>query len=255
MDKGLLKHINDETIAIIPARGGSKSVPQKNIREFMGHPLIAYSIAAAKLSKEISRVLVSTDSEEIANISQTYGAEVPFLRPSELARDNSPDLEFVQHVISWLYEHENAIPRYLVHLRPTTPIRDCMLIDDAVRITIQDVSATSLRSGHRCSSPPYKWFKQCEGEKYLTPLMPGMSIVKTNLMRQAFPTVFVPNGYVDVLKTDCIIATDSMHGERMIGYWTEEVPDIDTELDVKLLSCYDGLLSALYELQTYLSSI
>lgn len=238
MDRQLLDFIdNDCCMAVIPARGGSKSVPKKNIRQFQGHPLVAFSIAAAKLSKEIDRVIVSTDSAEIAEISRQYGAEVPFLRPSEYARDDSPDIDFIKHIINWMYINEKRIPKFLVHLRPTTPIRDTILIDEAVCSIKQDENATSLRSGSICVHPPYKWFKKAG--TYLEPLIQGMTCDEANLPRQDFPEVYVPNGYVDVIKADFVIKTDLLHGNRMIGYKTEEVPDIDTEWDLKKLELFD----------------
>lgn len=252
MDKHLLDFINhDSCMALIPARGGSKSVPKKNIRLFQGHPLIAYSIAAAKLAKHVDRVVVSTDSEEIAEISLQYGAEVPFLRPTEFAQDDSPDIDFVKHAIRWFYEHEKKIPEYFIHLRPTTPIRNPEHIEDAICRIKQDKDSTSLRSGSLCVHPPYKWFKK-EG-KYLVPLMPGMTCDEANLPRQDFSEVYIPNGYVDILKTSFVIKEELLHGNKMIGYRTEEIPDIDTELDLKKLDIYDGLRNVLLKLQDYLN--
>ncbi len=106
--------------AIIPARGGSKGVPKKNIRLLAGHPLIAYSIVAARRCRRIDSVIVSTDSQEIADVSRAYGAEVPFLRPKELAQDRSADIDFIRHALDWFEEHDHVEPEMLVHLRPTT---------------------------------------------------------------------------------------------------------------------------------------
>lgn len=237
MDVKMLEHIDGSTAALIPARGGSKSVPKKNIRPVRGHPMIAYSIAAARLSERIGRVIVSTDSEEIAGVARAYGAETPFLRPPQYAQDNSPDIDFVKHSIEWLYEHEGRIPAYFVHLRPTTPVRSPKLIDSAIAMIQNDSEATSLRSGHICASPPYKWFKEGAGG-YLLPLMPGITCDEANLPRQDFPTVYIPNGYVDILKTEFIIQSGILHGDRMIGFQTEEVPDIDTETDIKKLELF-----------------
>lgn len=253
LDSGMLNAVDRQgVIALIPARGGSKSVPKKNIREFRGHPLIAYSIAAAKRSSKISRVLVSTDSAEIAEIARRYGAETPFLRPAEYAQDDSPDIDVVKHAIHWLYENEGRIPEYWVHLRPTTPIRSPNLMEEAVRQIMNDPAATSLRSGSICVHPPYKWFAMGENG-YLRALMPGMTCDEANLPRQDFPTVYIPNGYVDVLKADFIIKNDRLHGERMIGYRTEEIPDIDTELDLKKLEIFPTHKEALQLLADYLA--
>lgn len=250
MNIKLLDKIDHTCVALIPARGGSKSVPKKNIRELQNYPLIAYSIAAAKLAENIERVIVSTDSEEIAAIARQYGAEVPFLRPAEYAQDNSPDIDVVKHAIEWLYDSEEKIPEYFVHLRPTTPIRNPAHIDEAICQIKKDCGATSLRSGSLCVHPPYKWFKQ-DGT-YLKPLMDGMTCDEANMPRQDFPAVYIPNGYVDIIKTDFVIKTDLLHGDRMLCYSTEEVPDIDTEMDLKKLDLYTGFKDALIQLQGYL---
>lgn len=254
MDKALVKLIDEQgCIALIPARGGSKSVPKKNIRLFKGHPLIAYSIAAAKLSRKIDRVIVSTDSEEIAEIARHYGAEVPFLRPAEYARDDSPDIEFVEHAIGWLAENERKVPEYIVHIRVTSPVRDWRVIDEGIGVIMRDENASSLRSGHLCIHPPYKWFR-FDDTAYAKPLMPGMTCDEANMPRQGFPRVLIPNSYVDVLKADYVIEHDLMHGDRMIGYVTEEIPDVDSELDLKKLEVYTGLQEAFDEQTAYLST-
>lgn len=255
MNNDFLSLIDDQSCAaLIPARGGSKSVPKKNIRLFDGHPLIAYSIAAARLSHNIDRIIVSTDSKEIADIAQHYGAEVPFLRPAELARDDSPDIDFVKHAIQWLAENEGKIPEYIAHIRVTTPIRDYRVIDTAISQIQQDKNASSLRSGHICVHPPYKWF-QFNETKYVKPLMPGMTCDEANIARQGFPQVLIPNGYIDVLKADFIIKNDLMHGNRMIGFITEKIPDIDTEADLYKLSFYNGLGDAIHLLRDDLDHI
>lgn len=254
MDMQFLDFIDNTTcMAIIPARGGSKSVPKKNIRIFQKYPMISYSIAAAKLARNVNRVIVSTDSEEIAEISKEYGAEVPFLRPSKYAQDDSTDIEFVKHAIVWLYENEKKIPQYFVHLRPTTPIRNSKDIDEAINLIKKDDSATALRSGSICCHPPYKWFKKTG--KYLSPLMPGLSCDDANLPRQDFPEIYIPNGYVDIIKTDFVIKFNLLHGDRMLVYETKEVPDIDTEIDIKKLELYDDLKKTLVILQEYLEGI
>lgn len=255
MDKKLLNLVDyNSCVALIPARGGSKSVPKKNIRIFSGHPLIAYSIAVARLSRNIDRVIVSTDSEEIADIAQHYGAEIPFLRPAKFAQDDSPDIDFVKHTIQWLAENEGKIPEYIAHIRVTTPTRDYRTIDNAISKIQQDGNASSLRSGHICVHPPYKWF-QFNEKKYVKPLMPGMTCDEANLARQGFPQVLIPNGYIDVLKANYIIENDQMHGDRMIGFITEEIPDIDTEADLHKLAFYDGLRDAMSLLKSDLDHI
>jgi CMP-N-acetylneuraminic acid synthetase len=237
--------------ALIPARGGSKSVPKKNIRDFAGHPLIAYSIAAARLTPGIDRVIVSTDSEEIADIARYYGAEVPFLRPSAYAGDASPDIDFVRHAIGYFLGNEGKCAEYLVHLRPTTPLRLPGIISEGIDLIRSIKESTSLRSGHICASPPHKWFKAGVNH-YWEPLMQDMTPDDANKPRQDFPDVYVPNGYVDVLKSDFIWENQLMHGTRMLGLLTEEIPDIDTELDMKKLQVYGQSLEAFQLLHEYL---
>ncbi|PYR99017.1 MAG: cytidylyltransferase, partial [Acidobacteria bacterium] len=137
-----------KVFALIPARGGSKGVPKKNIKLLGGYPLIAYSIAAAKLCPLVDRIVVSTDSEDIANISKKYGADVPFLRPAELATDSSPDRDFILHALAYFERQERNTPEYIVHLRPTTPLRDPALMAEAIECIRNNSEATSLRSAH-----------------------------------------------------------------------------------------------------------
>ena len=117
--------------AFIFARGGSKGLPGKNMRNFCGKPLIAWSIEQALAVKSINSVIVSTDSQEIAEASREYGAEVPFIRPTEIAGDRSTDFDFIKHALDWLSQND-AEPDFIVHIRPTTPFRDPAIIDLAV---------------------------------------------------------------------------------------------------------------------------
>lgn len=216
--------------AIIPARGGSKGVPQKNIKPLRGHPVIAYSIAAAKLSKKIDRIIVSTESQKISDIAQKYGAEVPFMRPDEYARDNSPDYDFIKHSIDWFERNENDQPALLVHLRPTTPFRDPILIDKAIETLLSNGNATALRSVHEQSQPPQKMFGIENG--YLNGLFPHETRSEYyNLPRQMFPKTYNPNGYVDIIKTTFVKHHNSLHGPRMIGFETPYTVEIDTPDD------------------------
>ena len=123
-----------EVLAIVPARGGSKSIPKKNIRPFAGHPLLTYSIAAGLQASLVDRVIVSTDDEETAEIARQYGAEVPFLRPAELALDSTPDLPVFEHALSWLEREEAYVPEWIVQLRPTTPVRPPDCVDRGISI-------------------------------------------------------------------------------------------------------------------------
>ena len=121
-----------DVLALILARGGSKSVPRKNIIEINGKPLISYTIKQALASNLITRTIVSTDDDEIARISKTWGAEIPFMRPSAIARDDSIDIEAFIHCLDWLKQNENYEPELVVHLRATGPVRRIEVIDRAI---------------------------------------------------------------------------------------------------------------------------
>ncbi len=239
--------------AIIPARGGSKSVPKKNIKDFYGYPLLAFSIAAAKLSDRITRVIVSTDSQEIADIAEEYGAEIPFLRPEAISRDDSTDLEFMQHAIQYFIKEEGLCAEYMVHLRPTTPLREPRIVDTAIDMISEKEGVTSLRSGHRCIHPPYKWFVSGENGLW-NPLM-ASSCDEANNPRQAFPKVYIPNGYVDVIKSEYVLCKGALHGDRLLGFETEEVIDIDTASDMEKLALFPSSMQAFHILKDYLSGL
>ncbi len=148
-----------EMLALIPARGGSKSIPRKNIRPFAGHPLIAYSIAAGLAAELVTRVIVSTDDEEIAAVARRYGAEAPFLRPAELAQDHTPDLPVFQHALEWLAEHEGYQPEIVVQLRPTSPFRRVAHIDQAMYRLLEQPEADSVRTVCVPFQNPFKMWR------------------------------------------------------------------------------------------------
>jgi CMP-N,N'-diacetyllegionaminic acid synthase len=229
-----------QVYAIIPARGGSKGVPKKNIRPLKGHPLIAYSIAAGLLAGYVERVIVSTDSTEIAAIAEEYGAEVPFMRPAELSGDRSTDRDFMVHAIDWFDREEGGAPEYWVHLRPTTPLREPTVVDKAIEDILARPEATSLRSAHPAPESPFKWFRRDEGG-YFSPIADTMDNEMVNAPRQHFEDVFIPDGYVDILKTKYIRASGLVHGSRMAGFISPACREVDTIQDFDYLE---------YELET-----
>ncbi len=214
-------------MALIPARAGSKGVPGKNIRLLEGYPLIAYSIVAATMSQKIGRVVVSTDSEEIASVARSFGAEVPFIRPKRYATDKSPDIEFVLHALNWFSEHGDCVPEYLVHLRPTTPLRDPNIIDEAIEKICRRTEALSLRSGHPVSESPFKWFLKGKNE-YFKSLLSSLSSEDINKPRQSFAQVYIPDGYVDVIKSSFVLGSASLHGDKMIGFVSPLCTEVDS---------------------------
>lgn len=217
-----------EVLAIIPARGGSKSIPRKNIRNFAGYPLIAYSIAAGKAAKNVTRLLVSTDDEEIASIAKDYGAEIPFLRPTELSQDDTPDLPVFQHALSWLEENEGYHPDILVQLRPTSPLRRTIHIDHAVQRLLEHPEADSVRTVCVPFQNPYKMWRIGE-DGFLHTLLTFDMPEPYNLPRQALPDVYWQTGYVDAAWTDTIQGKNSMTGDNILPLiiGAEEWIDID----------------------------
>jgi len=136
---------HDDILALIPARGGSKGVPRKNIKPFCGKPLIAWTIEEAKKSAHITRIVVSTDDEEIAQVAKEYGADVPFMRPREIARDDTPDLPVFMHALRTLAQ-ERYEPRLVVHLRATGPLRVASDIDRGIALMLAHPEADSVRA-------------------------------------------------------------------------------------------------------------
>ena len=217
---------NTTVVAIIPARSGSKSVKNKNIADLGGYPLISYSIIAAKMSKYIERIIVSTDSEHYAQIAVRYGAEVPFIRPKKLATDQSTDREFILHAMEWFDENEKIVPEYWVQLRPTTPLRDPLIVDEAIKQIKSQPNATSLRSGYPCPESPFKWFRR-NSEGYFKSLSVDSAEI-SNLPKEAFETVYIPDGYVDVIKSSHVQNNDTLHGEKMIGFISPVCSEVDS---------------------------
>ncbi len=210
-----------EILCLIPARGGSKSIPRKNIRPLAGKPLIAYTIACARQSDLIQRVIVSTEDREIAEIARKFGAEVPFMRPPELAQDLSPDLPVFQHALKWLKENEDYTPELIVDLRPTGPIRRVETVEAAIRTLMVHPEADSLKSVLWPSQTPYKMWRM-NPEGYLEPLVtvPGME-EPYNMPRQLLPEVYWQNGYVDILRPR-VILEGAMSGRKILPFVIQE---------------------------------
>lgn len=226
---------NLKILALIPARGGSKGIPGKNIIDIGGYPAIAYSIAVAKLSRYINRIIVTTDDGKIAGIAKRFGAETPFLRPKAISGDKSLDIEFFIHALDWLKANEGYIPDLIVHIRPTTPFRDFRVIDKAIADIVKDKQATSLRSSEVFDrESPYKMFRR-KGRYY--DFFGKEDFEKNeeyyNYPRQAFSTAYIPNGYVDIIRPRVLIKTGLLHGKRIKFFLTEKVVELDNLIDVE----------------------
>jgi N-acylneuraminate cytidylyltransferase len=211
----LLSEKQVEVLAVIPARGGSKGILRKNIRSFAGHPLVAYSIAAGLQANLVTRVIVSTDDEEIAAVARQYGAETPFMRPAELAQDQSTDLLFMQHALVWLAEHEDYHPQVVVQLRPTSPVRPKTCVDDAVRLLLEHPQADSVRGIVPSGQNPYKMWRLDESG-FMTPLLYVDGLPEPyNAPRQALPQAYWQTGHVDAIRTAIIYKKNTLSGDRI----------------------------------------
>ena len=224
--------MNKEVLAVIPARAGSKSVPHKNIRKIGGKPMIAYSIEHALQSDWITRVIVSTDSEEYACIAREYGAEVPFLRPAEYATDTALDYDVFYHALTWLKEKENYVPEVVVQLRPTYPIRRISDIDGMIQMLLENPQADSVRSITKATEIPYKMWLQGDlaDDGRIVPLIKEIPECY-NMPRQQLPEVYYQNACIDVFRPEVVLEKHSMSGEYILGYEMTENYDIDTEED------------------------
>lgn len=227
-------------VALIPARAGSKGVPNKNIRNLGGHALIEWSIRTCQKTLGIDRVIVSTDSQDYADRVVAMGAEAPFLRPAEISHDRSTDYEFVVHALNWL--KANAVePEYVVHIRPTTPLRDPGVVDAAIKAFRTSTRATALRSVHEMSESAYKTFELAAEGQLKRLGAESTALDAANNARQSFPTTYIPNGYVDVLSTAFIRRSGLLHGDFVVPHMTPPVTEVDTEHDFKILEFELGL--------------
>ncbi len=215
-------------LAIVPARGGSKSVPRKNVRLLAGHPLVAYSIAAGLQARQVERVLVSTDDEEIAQAARRYGAEVPFLRPQALAQDDTPDLPVFQHALLWLEQAEGYRPEIVVQLRPTSPLRPPGCVDRGIDILRAHSEADSVRAVVVSGQNPYKmWRISAEGR--LVPLLRDAGGEAYNTPRQLLPPTYWQTGQLDVVRTTTLREKNSMTGAIVLPLLMEPVYAIDID--------------------------
>jgi len=223
-----------EVLALIPARGGSKGIPRKNIRNFAGAPLIAYSIAAGLRANTVTRVIVSTDDEEIAAVAREWGAEVPFLRPSELAEDQTPDYPVFRQALDWLAEHEGYRPEVVVQLRPTSPVRPISCVDDAVNLLLAHPEADCVRGVVPSGQNPYKMWTIDSATGQMHPLinLPGITELY-NTPRQALPPTYWQTGHIDAIRTRTILEKGSLSGDIILPLMIDPryTVDIDTPSD------------------------
>lgn len=221
-------------LAIIPARSGSKSIPDKNIISINGKPLIAYTIEQALNSKLITRTIVSTDSDYYAQLANSFGAEIPFMRPAEISGDFSTDLEVFDHALRFLKSTEDYEADVVVHLRPTTPIRNVEDIDAMIQLLINNKNWDSIRSVAPAPETPFKmWFEE---NGVLIPVVTDQYIDEAyNQPRQKLPKVYLQNASIDVTRSTTILDKKSMTGDLIGAYIMKENYDIDHYSDLEKL--------------------
>jgi len=220
-----------DVLALIPARGGSKGILRKNIKTFAGYPLIAYSIAAGLRSRLVTRVIVSTDDPEIAEIANEWGAETPFLRPDEFARDNTLDFPVMKHCLDWFAENEDYHPEVIVWLRPTSPIRPISCVDDAIQLLLDHPEADSVRGVIGAGQNPYKMWTLDEKSGALKPLMRVEGIQEPyNAPRQVLPDAYWQTGHIDAIRTRTILEKGSVTGDVILPLMID--PRYTVDIDV-----------------------
>jgi len=216
-------------ITIIPARGGSKSLPKKHILSLNGKPLLCYSVDYSLRSQLVTSTVVSTDSQEIADIAKSSGASVPFLRPGEYARDDTRDYPVIRHALDF-FEGQGQIFDLYVLLRPTSPLRPSGLIEKALEILEDNVDATSVRSMARIKEHPYRaWKQDDDGSVY------GFieaEVEPYNIPRQELPELLFQTGDIEVIRRETII-NGSISGEYVYPLIIdhEDMIDIDSQSD------------------------
>ena len=219
-------------IAVIPARGGSKSIPYKNIKLFCGKPLIAYSVKTALACSSINRVIVSSDSKDILELAHQNGAEVPFIRPKEISQDDTTDYPVFEHCLKYLNDHEGYKPDIIVQLRPTSPLRTPEMVEKAIHKLISRPEADSVRAVCEPSQNPFKMWR-INNSGFIEPLLKDEKTNEPyNQPRQNLPYVYWQNGYIDVTRYSTIIEKKSMTGDQILPLIVDnsEIIDIDNDI-------------------------
>ncbi len=218
-------------LGVITARGGSKSIPRKNIKELYGKPLIVYTVEAAQKSGVFGRIILSTDDEEIAEVAKRYGVEVPFVRPPELAQDTTPHLPVMQHAVTWLKDQEGYEPDFVAILQPTAPLRQAFHLREAVEL-LQKTGADSVVSmmeipGH---FSPY-WAVKVDGDGLGTLLLSGEPIKKRIPRRQSLPKAYTNNGAIYLFRTSLLFdsAEPNFYGDKVAAYIMEDEYNVNID--------------------------
>ena len=221
--------ISNKIIAVIPARSGSKSIIDKNVKRINGKPLIAYSIEQCLNSKLFRKIYISTDSKEYARISKKYGPVEIILRPKNICKDNSTDYQMIKHLI----KNVEKDYEFIAHIRPTSPLRKVNDLKLAIKQFINS-NFSSLRSVHDMSETSYKSVEILKGQ--LKPLRNlNVDIDTINHPRQSFPKTFSPNGVIDIYRKQVILKEKKLFGKKVRAFITSYSQEIDSLEDLKYL--------------------
>jgi len=223
-------------LVVVPARGGSKGIPRKNLQLLGGRPLVAHAVAAGRAATLVTRVVCSTDDPEIAAAARDAGAEVPFLRPRKLAHDTTEDWPVFVHALDWLKDHADWVPDLVVNLRPTSPLRTPRHVDDAIQL-LRETGADSVKAVCLARQHPHKmWLRQPNAE--IEPFLktPFRLTRGPDVPRAELEDVYWQNGVVDVTRLSVIREQGVMIGQHVAGLVTrlEDSIDIDTPMDLAL---------------------
>ena len=223
---------NIKVVAIIPARSGSISVKNKNIQKIKNKPLLGWAIETCKKSKEIDYFFVLTDSDYYKRIAIKYGANVPFNRPKSISTNTSSDIEFIEYSIKKL-QNLKIYPKLIVNMRPTTPFRNYKKIDRAIKFFLKNIKTyTSLRSVEEMSESSFKTV--IVKNKIAKPILQKYTMDEINLPRQGFKKTYLPNGYIDIYKTQHIKKNRNLYGKKVSAFITDKTIEIDTKYDLQL---------------------
>tara|TARA_Y100000590_G_C15730779_1_gene1016941 strand:- start:2957 stop:3673 length:717 start_codon:yes stop_codon:yes gene_type:complete len=227
---GKINFLKKKIIAIIPARSGSKSVKNKNIKNLLGKPLLAWSIKSCLKSKKINKVFVSTDSKKYAKIALKNGANGIIIRPNKISKDKSTDYQWVNHAILKLKKLNYD---FIAHIRPTTPLRSTRDLDRAIT-AFSKSNYHSLRSIHEMPETAYKSFEK-KGN-YLKPLKNiKANLDQLNNSRQSFSKTYVANGVIDIYRKNFILKNKKLFGKKVMAYLTKYTPEIDSVDEFKYI--------------------